>query len=572
MSGAFSAGGLITGIDSNNLIRQLLALERQPIIRAEERILTLEGQKEAVRDLRTQLFTLRNRLQDFRLFAVFDQYKSASSEETVMTVEVSGSNPVVGSYNIEVLQLASATVASSGDVLGAAIDPNAALNSSGIATEVTAGTFSINGVSFTIDPDTQSLDTILTDITNSAAGVNATYDAGTDKVTFSNKTPGDTSIIVFGGDDDDSNFLEVLNVTEANQTDGPGGETQVISTRNLGAVSAAETLDQVSFAGGAATSGDFKINGATISVDVTTDSISDILARINDSDAQVTASYDTATDTIRVVSNTLGSRTISFEAGSSNFLDVTNLTTATQTAGNDAQFEINGGAVQTRNTNEVSDAVGGITLNLLSVGNSTVTVSGDDDAIVESVQEFITAFNDSVDKIQELVGPEGALAGDSTLRLIENYLRAGIFNRVEGYGDYKSLPEIGITTGDTFDSTATAHIELDEEVFREALRDDRLNVKDLFSNNEGTGIADDLFDYVDEISRATGFLNQRAKTNGSIDTQIRSLNDQIDRLEGRIARKEIYLRRQFTQLEQLTAIYQQQGNSLMSLASGFRMF
>ncbi len=572
MASGWSAGGLISGLDTNNIIYQLMQLERQPIIRYERKIDTLENQKEAIRDLRTQLLTLRNRLQDFRFGTIFDQYEAASSEETALTVEVSGPNPVVGSYEVEALQLASATVATSSGVLGHAIDPGANLNASGIAAEITGGTFSINGVTFTIDPETQSLNTILTEITNSEAGVTATYDEPTDKVTFANKTPGDTSIIIFGGGDDTSDFLGALNVTQATQTNGPGGETQVTSTRNLGAVDVSKPLNEVNFAGGSITGSNFKINGVTIEFDAATESILDVLAAINGSDAQVTASYDTATDTIRVVSNTLGSRTISFEPGDSNFLDLTNLTTAVQAAGKDAQFTLNGGAVQTRNTNEIADAIGGITLNLLSKGTSTVTVSGDDDAIVESVQEFITAFNDSVDKIRELVGSEGALSGDSSLRVIENTLRSGIFNRVDGLGEYKSLPEIGITTGEDFDSTATAHLELDEDAFREALRDGRINVKNLFSNNDRTGIADQLFEYVDEATRMTGFLNARAKANGSIDTQIRNLNDQIDRLEERVVRKEELLRRQFLRLEQLTAGFQQQGSSLATLASGFMLF
>ncbi|HEO71521.1 MAG TPA: hypothetical protein ENN80_09665, partial [Candidatus Hydrogenedentes bacterium] len=524
------------------------------------------------RELRNQLFTLRNKAQDFRFGTVFAQFNAASSEETALTAEISGANPVLGSYEINVVQLASATGVSSNDALGAAIDPNAALSSSGIAQDISAGTFSINGVSFTVDPATDSLNSILATITASAAGVNASYDVVTDKVTFANQTPGDTSVIIFGGGDDDSNFLEVLNVAGATQSNGPSGETQATSTRNLGAVNAGDALNDVQFAGGAVTSGNIRINGVTISVDAANDSIADVLARINDSDAQVTASYDTATDTIRVVSNTLGSRTIRFQSDGSNFLDVVNLTTATQSAGRDAQFTVNGGAVQTRSTNEVSDAVGGVTLRLLSVGTSTVTISSDNEGVIEKVREFLSAYNDTVDKIEELTGSEGALAGDNSLRLIVNTLRSVVFNRVTGYGNYKSLPEIGITTGDAFESTAVAHLELDEEAFLEALQDDRINIVNLFSNSAGTGIADALYSYTDEISRTTGFLNARIKSSGSIDVQIRSLNDRIDQLEKRLTQKESRLRRQFGQLEQLTATYQQQGSSLTSLASRYQVY
>ena len=102
MSGMINASGLITGIDSGALIAQLMQLERQPIVRIQERISGLEGQQAAVRSLRTQLQTLRNRLQDFRLSNVFAAFESSSSEESVLTTEISSSAPLTGSFEVDV--------------------------------------------------------------------------------------------------------------------------------------------------------------------------------------------------------------------------------------------------------------------------------------------------------------------------------------------------------------------------------------------------------------------------------------------------------------------------------------
>ena len=74
-----------------------------------------------------------------------------------------------------------------------------------------------------------------------------------------------------------------------------------------------------------------------------------------------------------------------------------------------------------------------------------------------------------------------------------------------------------------------------------------------------------LFDYLDEITGATGFLNSRAKSNGTIDMQIENYNDQIERLEDRLEQKEQRLRKQFTQMEQMVSVYQTQASSLSSL-------
>jgi flagellar hook-associated protein 2 len=573
MSGLISAGGLITGLDSNSIIQQLLALEQGPIIRAEQRIARLEQERNTVRDLRTQLLTLRNSVQDFRLNNIFNAFQSTSNEESVLTAQVSSSNPVSGSFDIDVTQLASATVANSSAVLGSPIDPNATLDSSGITTEIEAGTFSINGVQFTVDPATDSLNDIINDINGSAAGVTATYNAVDDTLTIANSTGGDTSLINFGADGDDSNFLDAVVLSDATQAT-VGTVTSVTSTRNLGAIDATELLNANSFANGAVTAGSFSINGVSITVDPTNDSILDVIERINGSDARVSASYDTSTDSIRVVSDVLGSRNIRFGGVSdtSNFLNITNLDTAVQDAGNDAQFTVNSGPVQTRNTNEIGDAISGVTINLLATGQSTVTVSPDNEQAVENVTEFITAFNDGVSQIRNLIGPEGLLSGDSGIRSIEDFLRTNVFSQVPGVGDFDSLLLVGISTGEDFNSTEGATLELDEEAFLEALVDDRQNVEDLFSNGDGTGIADRLFDYLDQVTKATGFLNDRSKANGTIDQQITGLEDRITSLEDRLLQKEDRLRRQFAQLEKLSAGFQNQSAALGALGGGARLF
>ena len=74
----------------------------------------------------------------------------------------------------------------------------------GYATAVTAGTFTINGVSFSVDPTKDNLANVLSRITQSSAGVNATYNSSTASIQLTNKTTGAQSIVVSDGT---SNFL-----------------------------------------------------------------------------------------------------------------------------------------------------------------------------------------------------------------------------------------------------------------------------------------------------------------------------------------------------------------------------
>lgn len=573
MGGGFNVGGLATGIDTNNLIAQLMQLERRPILRLQSRIKALEAQKDSIAELRTQFLSFRNLIKDLQFGLDFNKFEALSSNDSVLVAEQTGSNPTSGSFLVDVVQLASATVATSSAELGGPINPGATLASSGITSGITAGTFSINGVQFTIDPAVDSLTGILNTINASGAGVTATYDGVTDTVTFENSTPGDTSIVNFGASGDTSSFLTGIKVVGATQSTGGSGSTIVSSKGNLGAVNPGTLLNAASFANGAVTAGSFAINGVSIAIDPAADSISDVIDRINASDAGVTASYDTATDAIRVVSDTLGSRTISFASGTSNFLDITNLTAAIQTAGSDSQFTVNGGPLQTQNTNDVADAISGVTLQLLSVGTSSVTVNVDDDSIIESIQKFVDTFNESIGALQELIGKGGELENDSSLRTIESFLKSQVFQQVPGLGvGLESLLDIGISTGDSFDAASKYQLSLDVDELRAVILDNREGVQSLFSNAAETGIADQLFDYMDGITSSTGFLNDRSRSNGSIDRQIDTLDDRIESTERRVAQREARLRRQFLLMETMVSSLQAQGASLVGLVGGFGAF
>ncbi len=565
LSGTFNIGGLVSGLDTETIISQLIQIESQPITRLQNRITRLQNQRTAIQNVRNALSTLRNRLQDFNLNNVFTAFKSTSSDTSVVQAQVSGSNPVLGAYQVEVMQLASATTANSSGRIGSAIDPNATLENSGITTTVQSGTFTINGIEFNVDPTTQSLNDITNMINSSAAGVTATYNASEDRIYLQNTDPGDTSRITLGSSNDSSNLISALGWTNAVQYTNGSGSTELKSTQPLGAVRTDVKLQDLNLQGGAITGGSFSINGFSINIDPTSDTIADILSRINASEAGVIASYDATTDTLHFVSEASGSRLIRFgnSLDTSNFLSVMNLDSATQTAGSDAVFKVNGGAEQTRNSNTITDVISGTTLTLLKTGTSTITTGTDEDKVVENMQSFLTAFNDAIRQIRQSTAQGAALYGESSIREIASYLQQNFFNTVSGItGTYKSLADIGFSTGSAFDSKAIPSITLDADKFKEALRNDKTNVVELFKNSSSTGLVDTLFPYLDEISGYSGFLNERIKTNGSIDTQITSINNQISRIEYRVSQKEARLRRQFTLMEQMMQSLQGQNTSL----------
>jgi flagellar hook-associated protein 2 len=104
-------------------------------------------------------------------------------------------------------QLTGGTITSSSPIAG--LNENSVLDqnqNAGFATGVTAGTFTINGVQFTVDPTKNTLADIITQINSSTAGVTATYNAETSSIQLASSTPGPQSILL-GATGDTSNFL-----------------------------------------------------------------------------------------------------------------------------------------------------------------------------------------------------------------------------------------------------------------------------------------------------------------------------------------------------------------------------
>jgi flagellar hook-associated protein 2 len=121
---------------------------------------------------------------------------------------------------LDTAQLSGGTVTSSSAING--INEDVALNSAnnaGFATAVTAGTFTINGVQFTVNPTTNSLSDLISQINSSNAGVVAQYNTSTAQITLTSTNPGPESILL-GASGDTSNFLTATGLKTGTTTAG----------------------------------------------------------------------------------------------------------------------------------------------------------------------------------------------------------------------------------------------------------------------------------------------------------------------------------------------------------------
>jgi len=106
MGSITSGTGLISGIDTAQLIEDLLALKARPKIRLQQRITNLEAQKTGILDINSRLLNLQNTAKSFRLDNVFDSVLATSTDEDVLTATTSsGAQP--GNFNFIVKQTVS---------------------------------------------------------------------------------------------------------------------------------------------------------------------------------------------------------------------------------------------------------------------------------------------------------------------------------------------------------------------------------------------------------------------------------------------------------------------------------
>lgn len=96
------------------------------------------------------------------------------------------------------------------------------------ANAVQDGYFTINNITFSVDADQDSLNTVLNKINNSAAGVTAYYDDVTGKITLSSKKTGEDIYL----ENDTSNFLTKSQLMDqASDLDGTGGKAHYQGTQ-----------------------------------------------------------------------------------------------------------------------------------------------------------------------------------------------------------------------------------------------------------------------------------------------------------------------------------------------------
>ncbi|MRH41978.1 flagellar hook-associated protein 2 [Aquibacillus halophilus] len=234
--------GLASGMDTDTMVKQLMAAERMPLDKLEQDKTWTTWQRDSFRDVNKLLYDLDSKILDMKMQRTYSSKTTNSSSNSVSaTATANASN---GSYSVQVNQLASSAINVGSDLGltadGKKIDPAKSLSSQfSNVTVPSSFEFSVYNEDGKSDPFTinivqgDTLNSVLKKITNSGADVRAFYDSTANKVVmertktgnFNTSAATDTTAdsgheIIFG-----TGFLtDTLKLTQNEEKDGKNAD------------------------------------------------------------------------------------------------------------------------------------------------------------------------------------------------------------------------------------------------------------------------------------------------------------------------------------------------------------
>ena len=255
------------------------------------------------------------------------------------------------------------------------------------------------------------------------------------------------------------------------------------------------------------------------------------------------------------------------------------------------------------------------TLNGESVGDETTTVSvnRDTDAVFDKITNFVSAYNDLIEGINERTSQrrdrdyapltqeqrdqmsedeienwekrakEGLLSRDPILSSMVNNMRSALFSNIEGVDG--GLHSIGISTG-TYEQRGK--LIIDEDRLRESIQNNPNGVRDIFiagsrdssSNEQGIGrriasiVQDNVRTTRDDGGRKgrllerAGMEGDSSLTNNVLFRRLQNFDRQITRFTDRLERREEEHYQRFARFESAMFQMMEQGESLLAQLHG----
>ncbi|WP_366160973.1 flagellar filament capping protein FliD [Bacillus infantis] len=674
-------GGLASGMDTDQLVADLMKAERMPLDKMKQKKQVMEWQRDDYRSMNTLLLNFRTELTQMKLSTSYRARSTSSTNDAKVTATAT-SAAALASYSISnVKRLASAatkvnTGALSAD--GKKIDASKSLsessgsfaeaiewNSGSVETKnitpteagkefslglegvkLAAGTTSsmnvkVNGKSYAVVTDLNQLNenNVYVDTENGkltfknsiakSSSIKVDYIADkkidtfsfTDdasSLTLSKGQPSSISSIVITNKDQQASSYKVV-------TDGENGLWTITDSSDKKVGSVDPATGKVMFDGinlkDASVKVEYQQNYFNFNVGSHTskgyvsenfniqssESLNNVINKVNTSSAGVTMFYDSYTDKVTLTRTETGNfhglesnpvdkdgkpitRTSADEeiVTSGKFIEnVLKFSGAPEKGGDNAIFTING--LETERNSNTFD-ISGVTFTLKQTFSDTpvdIAISNNTNDIYENIKGFVDKYNELIGKIQGEISEEkyksytpltdeqreqlsdkqqeqweekaksGTLRRDPTLTSLLTQMRTDFYTSVNSEGInplYKQLSAIGIKT--TANYLEGGKLEINEAELKKAIEADPASIEKLFNasgtTNDQKGIVQRLYDTVNtsmekvKLKAGNSFSTNQQFTMGK---QLDSLNKSIDSFESRLTQVENRYWSQFTAME-----------------------
>ncbi|BCV20799.1 flagellar hook-associated protein 2 [Moorella sp. Hama-1] len=499
--------GLASGIDTESIIKNLMAAERIPVDKLKQNKQILQWQQEDYRTINNSLRTFRDKVFNMKLQATYLAKKATSSNEGAMGVTAT-SAAVEGFYTIGIQNLAKGITAMS----SAGLNEETASDGTTKKLSDQFGLGSTTTISFILEGSVKDADgsykqqtfsfaagdktiyDVVNDINSANLGIQASYDSVNNRFMLISPGTGATQHLKLVSDS--NSFLSgtlQLQITSGekfiNQT-----PTEITSPEALGV--------GTDYTG---VNAQFTLNGVTFSEPTNTFTIAGVTYELRQ--AGTTANVTVSSDTDAIF----------------------NAIKDFVSAYNDVIAQINSKLSETR--------------------HSDYPPLTDDQRAAMSADEI---------KKWEDMARSGLLQNDPLLDGIVNTMRLSMATIVPGLtgGQYNTLSSIGITTG-LYEEKGKLYI--DETKLRDAIQKDPNGVMNLFTKSADSysdkGIAARLYD---DVNNAITQISQKAGSdstftladNSYIGQRLRDIDNNIYNMEDRLKQVEDRYYRQFTAMEQ----------------------
>ncbi len=489
-SNPISFSGLASGINTSQIIQEMLTIDRlpeQPLV-ADQQL--AQNKMNAYNALSAQLLGLQATVFPLNGLRSFDLVTATTANPAVATVTAQ-TGAQTGTHTLSVSQLATAQLVS------------AAPQSSQTAPLGITGAFLINGKTVNVT-SSDSLQTLASNINAVQAGVTASIlspSANQFYLTLGSNNSGVQGTMSLA-DSGNSTVLSQLGITGTTASishvltgTGGGAGSDLFSDSAtpvntlLGQQTAAAGTVTINLSGG---------QSASVNINLS-QSLTDIATSINSAFGSSVANVVTVNNPITNTNEQQLQIT-----GASGFTDSNNVLAdlglyqaniaagRTLTQAQDAKFTLDGISA-TRATNSFSDAISGVTINLLQDSTSsstgtppttTFTVAPDIKTMQGNIDAFAKAYNSTIDLMNNYTqfntqnSQTGALFGDSLTESIQNQMGNMASGQIAGLpNNLSALSQAGITL-DQY-----GHLVVDDTALGKALTSNLQGVADLFQAN-----------------------------------------------------------------------------------------